>query len=87
MCGTRRTRVSWSPAPPASRSTTRCGPAAGETVLQKANPNSFLQTPLEEHLRGAGVERLVVCGMMTAMCVDATVRAAVDLGFETHPGT
>jgi nicotinamidase-related amidase len=58
-------------------------PAAGEAVLQKANPNSFLQTPLEEHLRGAGVERLVVCGMMTAMCVDATVRAAVDLGFET----
>ena len=24
---------------------------------------------------------LVVCGMMTSMCVDATVRAAVDLGF------
>ena len=58
-------------------------PAAGETVLQKANPNSFLETPLEEHLRSAGVESLVVCGMMTAMCVDATVRAAVDLGFET----
>jgi nicotinamidase-related amidase len=58
-------------------------PAGGETVFQKANPNSFLQTPLEEHLRGAGIERLVVCGMMTAMCVDATVRAAVDLGFET----
>jgi nicotinamidase-related amidase len=58
-------------------------PADGETVLQKANPNSFLETPLEEHLRAAGVDRLVVCGMMTAMCVDATVRAAVDLGFET----
>jgi nicotinamidase-related amidase len=58
-------------------------PAAGETVLQKANPNSFLATRLEQHLRDAGVERLVVCGMMTAMCVDATVRAAVDLGFET----
>ena len=25
---------------------------------------------------------LVVCGMMTSMCVDATVRAAVDLGYE-----
>ena len=24
-----------------------------------------------------------MCGMMTSMCVDATVRAAVDLGFET----
>jgi nicotinamidase-related amidase len=29
------------------------------------------------------VDELVVCGMMTSMCVDATVRAAVDLGFDT----
>jgi nicotinamidase-related amidase len=58
-------------------------PAEGETVLQKAHPNSFLETPLEERLRAAGVDSLVVCGMMTSMCVDATVRAAVDLGFET----
>jgi nicotinamidase-related amidase len=58
-------------------------PAGGETVIQKAHPNSFLGTPLEQHLRDAGVDSLVVCGMMTAMCVDATVRAAVDLGFAT----
>src|SRR5207248_10204439 len=58
-------------------------PAAGETMIQKAHPNSFLETPLDAHLRAAGVDELVVCGMMTAMCVDATVRAAVDLGFQT----
>jgi len=58
-------------------------PAVGETVIQKANPNSFLDTPLEQHLRDAGVDSLVVCGMMTSMCVDATVRAAADLGFDT----
>src|SRR5690242_18718907 len=56
-------------------------PAEGETVIQKANPNSFLDTPLETHLRDQGVDSLVICGMMTSMCVDATVRAAVDLGF------
>ena len=56
-------------------------PADGETVIQKANPNSFLDTPLEKHLRDRGVDSLVICGMMTSMCVDATVRAAVDLGF------
>ena len=56
-------------------------PAEGETVIEKANPNSFLDTPLEKHLRDRGVDSLVVCGMMTSMCVDATVRAAVDLGF------
>jgi len=29
-----------------------------------------------------GVERVVITGMMTHMCVDATARAASDLGFE-----
>jgi nicotinamidase-related amidase len=57
-------------------------PAPGETVIRKEHPNAFLDTPLEQTLRAAGVDRLVVCGMMTSMCVDATVRAASDLGFE-----
>ncbi len=56
-------------------------PLAGETVIQKAHPNSFLDTPLEELLRARGVDEVVVCGMMTSMCVDATARAAADLGF------
>ncbi|HWH96016.1 MAG TPA: cysteine hydrolase family protein [Baekduia sp.] len=56
-------------------------PAAGETVLQKAQPNGFVGTALESELRSRGVEELVVAGMMSSMCVDATVRAAVDLGF------
>jgi nicotinamidase-related amidase len=57
-------------------------PVAGERIIQKASPNSFRDTPLEAELRARGVEHVVVCGMMTSMCVDATVRAAVDLGFE-----
>jgi nicotinamidase-related amidase len=56
-------------------------PEAGETVIQKAQPNSFVGTSLERELRGHGVEEIVVAGMMSSMCVDATVRAAVDLGF------
>ena len=57
-------------------------PQGSEPVVQKAHPNSFLDTELESMLRGLGVDSVVVCGMMTSMCVDATVRAAVDLGFE-----
>jgi len=57
-------------------------PVAGETVLEKAAPNGFVGTPLEQHLRDAGVDALVVGGMMSSMCVDATVRAAADLGFQ-----
>jgi len=62
-------------------------PAPGETILTKAWPNSFRDTPLLGRLRETGATRLVVAGMMTHMCVDATVRAAFDLGFAvTVPG-
>ena len=56
-------------------------PRAGETVLQKNFPNSFRGTKLLEHLHGLGIDHLVIAGMMTHMCVDATTRAAFDLGF------
>jgi nicotinamidase-related amidase len=56
-------------------------PVVGEPVIQKAYPNSFRETDLEQRLRDAGADELLVVGMMTSMCVDATVRAAVDLGF------
>jgi len=56
-------------------------PAEGETVIEKDAPNGFLRTPLERELRSRDVDQLVVAGMMTSMCVDATVRAAADLGF------
>ena len=57
-------------------------PAGDEAVVQKAFPNGFQHTDLEERLRAGDAEQLVLCGMMTSMCVDATVRAAADLGFE-----
>jgi nicotinamidase-related amidase len=57
-------------------------PEPGEAVVEKAFPNAFLETPLDAQLKDAGVDNLLVCGMMTAMCVDATVRAAVDLGYD-----
>jgi nicotinamidase-related amidase len=56
-------------------------PDGGEPVVQKGAPNSFLDTGLEDRLRGDGIDELVVVGMMSSMCVDATVRAAADLGF------
>jgi nicotinamidase-related amidase len=56
-------------------------PADGELVLEKATPNSFVGTPLESELRERDPDQLVVAGMMSSMCVDATVRAAADLGF------
>jgi nicotinamidase-related amidase len=57
-------------------------PEPGETVIEKREPNGFVGTGLADELRRQGVEEIVVAGMMSSMCVDATVRAAVDLGFE-----
>ena len=56
-------------------------PLPGEKLVRKHTPNAFRDTDLLDHLKSIGVERLVVAGMMTHMCIDATVRAAFDLGF------
>jgi nicotinamidase-related amidase len=56
-------------------------PLAGETVIDKNFPNGFRDTSLLNHLRQAGADELVICGAMSHMCIDATTRAAFDLGF------
>jgi nicotinamidase-related amidase len=56
-------------------------PLADEKVFQKHFPNSFRETLLQETARKQDVDDLVIAGAMTHMCVDATVRAACDLGF------
>lgn len=61
---------------------TNVRPIPGETVIVKHFPNSFRETGLLSRLKEAEVDRLVICGMMTHMCVDATVRAAFDHGFD-----
>ncbi|WP_026910451.1 cysteine hydrolase family protein [Patulibacter minatonensis] len=57
-------------------------PTEDEEVVVKEAPNSFLNTDLDARLRHDGVRELVVAGMMTSMCVDASVRTAADLGYD-----
>jgi len=54
----------------------------GEPIVYKHEPNAFLNTELLELLRSWQIERLVICGMMTHLDVNATVRAAADLDFQ-----
>jgi nicotinamidase-related amidase len=54
----------------------------GEPLVQKHYPNSFRETNLLDLLREWEIERVIITGMMTHMCVDATARAAADLGFK-----
>ncbi len=57
-------------------------PLPEEPIVQKNFPNSFRDTPLLDVLRERQVDRLIICGMQTNMCIDATTRAAADYGFE-----
>jgi nicotinamidase-related amidase len=57
-------------------------PKAGEPVITKHFPNSFIQTDLEQQLRAAGVTKMILAGFMTHMCVNSTARGAFNLGLQ-----
>lgn len=57
-------------------------PKEGEKLILKYTPNAFVGTGLLEYLKSNDINELVFTGMMTHMCIDATVRAAKDHGFE-----
>lgn len=54
----------------------------GDIHIVKHYPNSFRETNLLAELRENEVTELTIVGMMTHMCIDTTVRAANDLGFD-----
>ena len=60
----------------------RIRPQAEDKVIIKRYPNSFLETGLDDYLKSLRVDTLIICGMMTHMCVDTTVRAAMDYGYQ-----
>ncbi len=57
-------------------------PHEGEKIITKEYPSAFLGTDLQEYLKDNGIEKIVVVGMMSHMCVDTTVRACQDYGYE-----
>lgn len=68
------------PGTPGAEIHAQVAPRAGEAVVTKHFPNSFRETDLADRLAELGVSHLVVAGAMSHMCIDATVRAAADLG-------
>ncbi|WP_429285258.1 isochorismatase family protein [Paraburkholderia sp. GAS41] len=55
----------------------------GERVIVKHHMNPFRETDLQRILEAHGIERVVVVGNMSHMCIDAVTRASVDFGYRT----
>ncbi|AXA53064.1 cysteine hydrolase family protein [Pseudomonas thivervalensis] len=56
--------------------------AADDLRVRKTTPDAFYQTDLQPLLQARGIDRLVICGLQTDYCVNATVRQAHALGYD-----
>ncbi len=59
-------------------------PQAGELVVQKSTNNAFIDTGLGPYLDNKAIHTLVFTGVATNNSVEATVRMAGNLGYETY---
>ena len=57
-------------------------PKPGEKIINKKFNSAFRETGLREYLEERGVTKLIVTGMQTDFCVDATIKVAFEYGYE-----
>lgn len=57
-------------------------PEGDERIIKKNLPSSFVNTDLDRFIKDTGCEEVVIAGFMTHMCINATTRSAVDLGYK-----
>ncbi|MBW7950899.1 MAG: cysteine hydrolase [Pseudorhodoplanes sp.] len=60
----------------------QAAPQPDERVIEKGLPNAFAGTELKAALDALDRKEIVIAGFMTHMCVEATARAAIDLGLK-----
>jgi nicotinamidase-related amidase/GNAT superfamily N-acetyltransferase len=57
-------------------------PEAGERIFDKSVNSPFRDSGLLEYLRSKGIKKLIVAGLQTDYCIDATVKCGFEYGFE-----
>lgn len=56
-------------------------PKENEAVFDKSFNSSFKDTGLNEYLNGKGVKNVIVVGLQTDFCIDATIKAGFESGY------
>lgn len=56
-------------------------PIGNEKIYDKKYNSSFLKTGLKEYLRIREVENIILVGLQTEYCIDATCKAAFEIGY------
>ncbi len=59
-------------------------PVEGEKIFDKRFSSAFKNTGLDEYLHEKGIKTLVVCGMQTEYCIDATIKSAFDRDYKVY---
>jgi len=57
-------------------------PRCGEPIIEKRFASAFMKTDLDETLARLSAKRLVVCGLATFGCLNATVLCALCKGYD-----
>ncbi|KAL8834007.1 MAG: hypothetical protein Q9176_007699 [Flavoplaca citrina] len=55
---------------------------SGEEVIHKPHPCAFTDTPLNDHLKKLGKNKIVLVGYMAHVCISATSRIGAELGYD-----
>lgn len=59
-------------------------PQPGEKIFEKHFSSAFRKTGLHEYLQSIGAQNIILCGMQTEYCVDATTKVAFELGYDVR---
>ena len=60
----------------------KVAPRVGEPVTEKWAASSFYKTDLDQKLRAAGIDTLVIAGLQSEFCIDTACRVAQTLGYK-----
>jgi len=57
-------------------------PTDDETIFDKKFNSAFFKTGLEIYLDSKNIENIILVGLQTEYCIDATCKSAFDLGYK-----